>query len=58
MNRTITAMIVALTLLLAAGCCCCGDVNWEKYFQLFTHTPQATPAITRSKVSRPPLSTR
>ncbi len=47
MNRTITAMIVALTLLLAAGCCCCGDVNWEKYFQLFTPTPQATPAITR-----------
>ncbi len=47
MNRTIAAIITALTLLIAASCCCCGDADWEKFFQLFTPTPEATPAITR-----------
>lgn len=47
MNRTITAIITALTLLVIAGCCCCGDVNWEEFFRLPTSTPEATLILTR-----------
>jgi len=47
MNRTITALITAVTLLTIASCCCCGNINLEKFFQFFTPTPEATPAITR-----------
>lgn len=48
MNRTITAIITALTLLVIASCCCCGNVNWEEFFSLLTPTPdEVIPAITR-----------